>query len=77
MIGNVSLSINLDVLSIVNVITVYLFIVYIVLAVSLFVSHVLCQKWCLMMGHLSVLLLVFFVFHVYLDPRIFAIIALC
>ena len=42
MIGNVSWIINLDVLSIVNVIAVYLFIVYIVLAVSLFVSHVLC-----------------------------------
>ena len=36
MIGNVSLSINLDVLSIVNVVAVHLFIVYIVLAVNLF-----------------------------------------
>ena len=50
MIGNVSLSINLDVLSIVNVVAVHLFIVYIVLAVNLLISHVLCQKCCLMMN---------------------------
>ena len=42
MIGNVSLNINLDVLSIVNVVVVYLLFTLIALAVSLFVSHVLC-----------------------------------